>query len=80
MNVGFSSIKLLISQKKALTNLSIRSFGGGGGHHGEHAYVTSKSKNSRIQIPTEEELDRELPKRPMFYMRLMRYIRTFWNV
>jgi hypothetical protein len=67
-----------------MTYLAIRC--AGGGHHHEdhhedhHIYLTSKSLNERIKKPTKEELDQELPKKAIFNQRLMRYIRTKWNV
>ena len=51
-----------VTNSKTMTYNSIRC--GGGHHHGheEDHYYESKSKNTKFQIPTQQDIDYQLPK------------------
>ncbi len=61
--------------------LGIRS-AGGGHHHGEHHehYDFSKSLNTKFKQPTQEEIDHELPKKPILNDRILMWIHARWAV
>jgi len=50
----------------------------GHGHHDEHEYV--ERNNVKYQIPTPEEIDRELPKKMIFTERLSQWLYGRWRV
>ena len=57
---------LVVSNLNTLTYQPVRCAGGHGGHddhHHEHHNDQSKRMNTQFQIPTQEELDYQLPKK-----------------
>ena len=34
----------------------------------------------RYKVPTNEELEKEMPQKTLFHKRLLQYIKTKWNV
>ena len=78
--------KLLV-QRRALLNTmtyqSARAFGGGhghGDHHHAHHNDASKRLNTQFQVPTQEDLDYQLPKKGVFNERVHQWIARRWAV
>lgn len=61
------------TQQASLTSHSVRALGAAHGHddhHHEHKYEQSKRLNTQFQMPTQEDIDYQLPKKGVFNERL----------
>lgn len=78
--------KLLIQRRALLNSLtyqSTRAFGGGhghGDHHHAHHNDVSKKLNTQFKVPTQEDLDYQLPKKGVFNERIHQWIAGRWAV
>lgn len=73
---------------KSLTYQPVRCAGGHGhghddhhgGHHHAHHFEQSKKMNTQFQVPTQEELDHQLPKHGNINEKLHQWIAGRWAV
>jgi hypothetical protein len=49
-------------------------------HHHEHEYLVSKHKQAKWQVPTQHDLDYQLPKKQLMSERLVKWLISRWPV
>lgn len=73
---------LVLKNLNTLTYQSVRCSGGHGHdeHHHEHHFEQSKRMNTQFQLPTQEELDYQLPKKGIINEKFHQWVAGRWAV
>jgi len=66
--------------QQALVRRGVRAAGSSHGDHHHHHFEESKNLNAKFQIPTQHDVDYQLPKKAMFNEKFSMWIQSRWPV
>ena len=74
--------KLFSQRAVRLTQQSLRAFGGGGPDNSNHTYIYHKSdsQHTNMKLPSQADLDYQMPKKPILNERFHMWLNGKWAV